>query len=236
MCTVHSFPHNIDHCLTFARSEFEGLLEKSPSEANAFLSDPAKYLTAVRQVSACILLPCQHACGQFYSVCCSAGHSCGALSSSTRGRVSRECAVVRILHMGSRRAGGIESGIPFHCDRDQHFHHSVSGCSRQGMLVPRQPCCCVQSSDSAAREQLEKVVEVLDTERCTTFEDCIAWARHRFQVRHESWNRPCHTEPDRPLVSLSGCMTKSFGCTFPEMRSLLQERCSGARSSAFSTR
>lgn len=41
---------------------------------------------------------------------------------------------------------------------------------------------CVQSSDSAAREQLEKVVEVLDTERCTTFEDCIAWARHRFQV------------------------------------------------------
>ena len=62
MCTVHSFPHNIDHCLTFARSEFEGLLEKSPSEANAFLSDPAKYLTAVRQVSTCILLPGQHAC------------------------------------------------------------------------------------------------------------------------------------------------------------------------------
>ena len=50
MCTVHSFPHNIDHCLTFARSEFEGLLEKSPSEANAFLTDPAKYLSAVRQV------------------------------------------------------------------------------------------------------------------------------------------------------------------------------------------
>ena len=47
---MHSFPHNIDHCLTFARSEFEGLLEKSPSEANAFLSDPAKYLSAVRQV------------------------------------------------------------------------------------------------------------------------------------------------------------------------------------------
>lgn len=42
MCTLHSFPHNIDHCLTFARSEFEGLLEKSPAEANAFLLDPAK--------------------------------------------------------------------------------------------------------------------------------------------------------------------------------------------------
>jgi ubiquitin-activating enzyme E1 len=43
MCTVHSFPHNIDHCLTWARSEFEGLLEKGPSEANAYLADPVKY-------------------------------------------------------------------------------------------------------------------------------------------------------------------------------------------------
>ena len=50
MCTLHSFPHNIDHCLTFARSEFEGLLEKSPAEANAFLANPAKYLEIVRQV------------------------------------------------------------------------------------------------------------------------------------------------------------------------------------------
>jgi ubiquitin-activating enzyme E1 len=44
MCTVHSFPHNIDHCLTWARSEFEGLLEKAPAEANAYLADPAKYI------------------------------------------------------------------------------------------------------------------------------------------------------------------------------------------------
>lgn len=44
MCTVHSFPHNIDHCLTFARSEFEGHLEKAPAEANAFLLQPASYL------------------------------------------------------------------------------------------------------------------------------------------------------------------------------------------------
>ena len=50
MCTVHSFPHNIDHCLTYARSEFEGMLEKSPAEANAFLADPAKYLESIRQV------------------------------------------------------------------------------------------------------------------------------------------------------------------------------------------
>ena len=40
----------------------------------------------------------------------------------------------------------------------------------------------VQASDAAAREQLEKVVECLITERCHTFEDCIAWARHRLQV------------------------------------------------------
>ena len=52
MCTVHSFPHNIDHCLTFARSEFEGFMEKAPSEANAFLADPAKYIAAIRQVHA----------------------------------------------------------------------------------------------------------------------------------------------------------------------------------------
>jgi hypothetical protein len=44
MCTVHSFPHNIDHCLTWARSEFEGLLDKGPREANVYLADPAKYI------------------------------------------------------------------------------------------------------------------------------------------------------------------------------------------------
>ena len=38
MCTVHSFPHNIDHCLTWARSKFEGLLEKTPAEVNGYLT------------------------------------------------------------------------------------------------------------------------------------------------------------------------------------------------------
>ena len=33
MCTLHSFPHNIDHCLTWARSEFEGALEGRPTGA-----------------------------------------------------------------------------------------------------------------------------------------------------------------------------------------------------------
>jgi ubiquitin-activating enzyme E1 len=48
MCTLHSFPHNIDHCLTWARSEFEGLLEKTPAEANAFLMKPEEYKAAMK--------------------------------------------------------------------------------------------------------------------------------------------------------------------------------------------
>ena len=42
MCTLHSFPHNIDHCLTTARSEFEGIFEKAPAEADAYLASPDK--------------------------------------------------------------------------------------------------------------------------------------------------------------------------------------------------
>jgi len=37
---VHSFPHNIDHCLTWAQFEFEGLVEKTSTEVNAYLSNP----------------------------------------------------------------------------------------------------------------------------------------------------------------------------------------------------
>uniref|UniRef100_A0A0C9RTP6 E1 ubiquitin-activating enzyme n=1 Tax=Wollemia nobilis TaxID=56998 RepID=A0A0C9RTP6_9CONI len=86
MCTVHSFPHNIDHCLTWARSEFEGLLEKTPAEVDAFLSKPEEYKAAMR----------------------SAG-------------------------------------------------------------------------DAQARDLLERVVECLISERCLTFEDCVAWARRKFE-------------------------------------------------------
>ncbi|CAH9129273.1 unnamed protein product [Cuscuta epithymum] len=86
MCTVHSFPHNIDHCLTWARSEFEGLLEKTPAEANAYLTNPSEY-------------------------------------TSTQ----------------------------------------------------------TKSGDAQARDNLERVLECLDKERCKTFEDCISWARHRFE-------------------------------------------------------
>ncbi|WKA13402.1 hypothetical protein VitviT2T_030704 [Vitis vinifera] len=50
MCTVHSFPQNIDHCLTWAQSEFEGLLEKTPTKANTFLSNPTKYASSMTNV------------------------------------------------------------------------------------------------------------------------------------------------------------------------------------------
>lgn len=82
MCTVHSFPHNIDHCLTWARSEFEGLLEKIPAEANAYLSNPTEYA------------------------------------------------------LGMEKAG-----------------------------------------DAQARDNLERVLECLEKERCESFLDCITWAR-----------------------------------------------------------
>ncbi|XP_027334070.1 ubiquitin-activating enzyme E1 1 isoform X2 [Abrus precatorius] len=86
MCTVHSFPHNIDHCLTWARSEFEGLLEKTPAEVNAYLSNPIEYTN------------------------------------------------------GMTNAG-----------------------------------------DAQARDNLERVLECLDSEKCENFEDCITWARLKFE-------------------------------------------------------
>lgn len=49
MCTVHSFPHNIDHCLTWARSEFEGWLEKTPTEVNVYLSSLSEYISAMKK-------------------------------------------------------------------------------------------------------------------------------------------------------------------------------------------
>ncbi|CAI9107040.1 OLC1v1006312C2 [Oldenlandia corymbosa var. corymbosa] len=86
MCTVHSFPHNIDHCLTWARSEFEGLLEKTPAEVNAYLSNPSEYASAMRN-----------------------------------------------------------------------------------------------AGDAQARDNLERVLECLSEDRCETFQDCIKWARLRFE-------------------------------------------------------
>ncbi|KAG5253997.1 ubiquitin activating enzyme family protein [Salix suchowensis] len=86
MCTVHSFPHNIDHCLTWARSEFEGLVEKTPAEVNAYLSNPIDYTNAM-----------------------------------------------------------------------------------------------IKAGDAQSRDTLERVLECLEKEKCETFQDCIAWARLRFE-------------------------------------------------------
>ncbi|KAK9154014.1 hypothetical protein Sjap_001494 [Stephania japonica] len=86
MCTVHSFPHNIDHCLTWARSEFEGLLEKTPAEVNAYLLNPVEYTSAMKK-----------------------------------------------------------------------------------------------AGDAQARDNLSRVLVCLDKERCETFEDCITWARLKFE-------------------------------------------------------
>ncbi|KAL6534408.1 E1 ubiquitin-activating protein [Orobanche hederae] len=86
MCTVHSFPHNIDHCLTWARSEFEGLLEKTPTEVNSYLTNPSEYTSAMKN-----------------------------------------------------------------------------------------------TGDAQARDTLERVLECLDNDRCDTFQDCITWARLKFE-------------------------------------------------------
>lgn len=86
MCTVHSFPHNIDHCLTWARSEFEGLVEKTPTEVNSYLVKPDEYISAMKN-----------------------------------------------------------------------------------------------AGDAQARDTLERVLECLDRDRCETFQDCITWARLRFE-------------------------------------------------------
>lgn len=42
-----------------------------------------------------------------------------------------------------------------------------------------------QASDAAARQQLENVVEILVEDRCVTIQDCIAWARRKFEVHLE---------------------------------------------------
>lgn len=86
MCTLHSFPHNIDHCLTWARSEFEGLLEKTPADVNAYLSNPIEYTSSMEK-----------------------------------------------------------------------------------------------AGDAQARENLERIIDCLDRDKCETFQDCITWSRLKFE-------------------------------------------------------
>ena len=107
MCTLHSFPHNIQHCLTFARSEFEGLLEKTPADANAYLDNPEKYV------------------------------------------------------------------------------HDVT-----------------HSSDAAAKENLKRVVDALITDFCASFDECIHWARQKFQQQfHDRIRQLTYTFPEDAKTS-----------------------------------
>jgi len=39
VCVLHHFPHNIQHCLTWGRSEFNGNFEVAPSEVNKYLEE-----------------------------------------------------------------------------------------------------------------------------------------------------------------------------------------------------
>jgi len=65
MCTLHSFPHNIDHCLTWARSEFDGLFEKAPAAVSGWLEksdfgqsladqNPSEACETLQKVAACL--------------------------------------------------------------------------------------------------------------------------------------------------------------------------------------
>jgi ubiquitin-activating enzyme E1 len=120
MCTLHSFPHNIQHCLTFARSEFEGLLEKTPSDVNAYLSDPEKYV-----------LEAKH------------------------------------------------------------------------------------SNDAAAKEALIRIIDAINAERCESFEDCITWARIKFQQQfHDRIKQLTYTFPEDARTS-TGALFWSAPKRFP---------------------
>ncbi|XP_047088883.1 ubiquitin-activating enzyme E1 3-like [Lolium rigidum] len=48
-CMLNYFPENINHCLAWARSEFEDLFVKSPNEVNSFLANPLQYAEAMRR-------------------------------------------------------------------------------------------------------------------------------------------------------------------------------------------
>ena len=50
MCTLHSFPHNIQHTLTWARSEFEGEFDNKPSDSAAYLGN-ADYIATLKKTA-----------------------------------------------------------------------------------------------------------------------------------------------------------------------------------------
>lgn len=165
MCTVHSFPHNIDHCLTWARSEFEGLLEKGPSEANAYLADPTKYTGEhARQCQAPALVASRQ-------------WRLGLLHTPRTITAVRSCCGRGALLLLLWRSELIAFPVT--------LLWLCGGCLRASIalsLAATATDTVKSSADAAAREQLAKVVEVLVADKVATFEDCIAWARLKFQV------------------------------------------------------
>eukprot|EP01059_Diplonema_ambulator_P004685 TRINITY_DN1439_c0_g1_i1.p1 TRINITY_DN1439_c0_g1~~TRINITY_DN1439_c0_g1_i1.p1 ORF type:complete len:1077 (+),score=471.75 TRINITY_DN1439_c0_g1_i1:48-3278(+) len=50
-CALHNFPHNIDHCLGLAKSEFVGNYETVPTDANEFTKGPQKFVDGLLAAS-----------------------------------------------------------------------------------------------------------------------------------------------------------------------------------------
>eukprot|EP01006_Ploeotia_vitrea_P031916 TRINITY_DN64206_c0_g1_i1.p1 TRINITY_DN64206_c0_g1~~TRINITY_DN64206_c0_g1_i1.p1 ORF type:complete len:637 (-),score=368.18 TRINITY_DN64206_c0_g1_i1:48-1766(-) len=44
LCTLKNFPYKIDHCIEFARSEFEGLFTQAPQDVAVYLKDSDAYI------------------------------------------------------------------------------------------------------------------------------------------------------------------------------------------------
>jgi len=48
VCVLHHFPHNIQHCLTWGRSEFNGNFEIAPAEVNKFMEE-SDYVATLKE-------------------------------------------------------------------------------------------------------------------------------------------------------------------------------------------
>lgn len=149
MCTLHSFPHNIHHCLTYARWAgvmicVRGRIWNMPGRV-----DGGQWVG-----------PCAH-CARLTPM--SHAHR------SSHRPAPKPRVFTKPLHTSRSEFEGLLEKTPAEANAF--------------LADPEKYIASVRSaSDAAAREQLERVTEVLVSEHCTTFEECIAWARRKFQV------------------------------------------------------
>lgn len=47
MCTLKNFPHAIEHCIEWAKDEFQGIFSDGPQEVNKYFDDPIRYLASL---------------------------------------------------------------------------------------------------------------------------------------------------------------------------------------------